>query len=285
MREVQDHLTEDLEREKRKAPAIPDAGAIQGKPQTNFPEGRPKAIEEKKTAAAPGLFETLAIFIGSVWSLIGDSPFWLREFIRKSLHIGVVVLALPLRWLSWRYGLLFSGVALIWNAYGMPRFFRFTFREEEEKAGYSLGMLSYPVSVFALMFIFPLPIAVSQWATLSFGDGFATLVGRFYGSHKLPWNKEKTAEGFLGFLVMGSLASMFFFWFTLPNAAGSSFLWEGAWVLGHMTGLSLYQIAVVCLISTAAAGFFETLPIPYIDDNVAAPLAGATAKLLLCYLV
>jgi dolichol kinase len=219
------------------------------------------------------------------WNMLPGLPFWARETIRKLLHIGVVVLALPLRWLGWKYGLLFAATAMVWNSFGMPRFFHFTFREEEVKTGYSRGMLSYPVIVFILMMLFPLPIAVSQWATLSFGDGFATLAGRFFGHRPLPWNKDKTYLGMLAFIVMGTIGASFFFWFTLPNALGSSFLWEGHHLLITIRDLSPWQIFLVCFGSTAAAAFFESLPIPYIDDNVAAPLAGAVTKLLLCYIV
>jgi dolichol kinase len=212
-------------------------------------------------------------------------PFWLREIIRKSLHIGVVVLALPLHWLGWWYGLLFAGLAMGWNVMGMPRYFEFTFREDERQAGYSRGMLSYPVVVFLLMLLFPLPIAVSQWATLSFGDGFATLIGRFYGKRPLPWNREKTFEGLAAFIVMGMLGAIFFFWFTIPNAEASSWIWQGSHILGAIKNLNHAEVVLVCLVSTVAAGFFESLRLPHIDDNVAAPMAGALVKLALIYLL
>ncbi len=223
--------------------------------------------------------------VASLWGWLDELPFWARETIRKLLHIGVVALALPLRWLGWKYGLLFAAAAMVWNSFGMPRFFRFTFREEEQAAGRSRGMLSYPVIVCVLMVFFPLPIAVSQWATLSFGDGFATLVGRFFGKTTLPWHQEKTYLGVAAFLVMGTAGSAFFLWWTLGNAAGSSFLWQGHHLITTINHLSVTQIITVCVISTAAAAFVESLPIPYIDDNIAAPLAGATVKLMLCYFV
>jgi dolichol kinase len=217
--------------------------------------------------------------------LVQELPFWAREIVRKSLHIGVVVLALPLRWLGFWYGIGFAGVAMVWNAFGMPRYFRFTFRDDEEEAGYSRGMLSYPVVVFILMIFFPLPIAVSQWATLSFGDGFATLVGRFFGKRSLPWNREKTYVGLFAFLVMGSLGAIFFFWFTLPNIHGSSFLWQGSAILDPIGAMSFIKVVVICVVSTLAAAVFESIPFEHIDDNVAAPLAGALTKLALCYVI
>jgi len=246
----------------------------------------PSLADETADDKAPsGRLDVLVDLAGSLWGMLSETPFWFREIVRKSLHIGVVALALPLRWLDWAYGLGFAVLAMVWNSFGMPRFFRFTFRDEEEEKGYSRGMLSYPVIVFILMILFPLPIAVSQWATLSFGDGFATLFGRFFGKRPLPWNRDKTYVGMASFLVMGSIGAIFFFWFTLGNAAGSSFLWQGSDLLTHIADLSGAQIFLVCVVSTAFAAFFESLPIPHVDDNVAAPLAGAAAKLALCYLV
>jgi dolichol kinase len=226
---------------------------------------------------------------GGFWSwlrsFMDDLPFWAREVVRKSLHIGVVALAVPLHWWGWWYGIIFAVVAGIWNGFGMPRFFRFTFREDEEKAGYSRGMLSYPAIVLALMVLFPLPIAASQWATLSFGDGFATLIGRFFGKRHLFWNREKTLAGISAFFVMGTIGATFFFWLVLPNADASSPLWQGTQVVAAMEALSFLKIIAICAASTVAAAFFETVPFTHIDDNVAAPLAGALVKLGLCFLL
>jgi len=212
-------------------------------------------------------------------------PTWVRELTRKTLHIGVIVLALPLRWLSWWYGLGFALVAFLWNSLGMPRYFRFTFREDELHAGYSVGMLSYPIVVLVLTVVFPLPIAASQWAALSIGDGFATLFGEALGKKKLPWNKEKSYAGTLAFIFFATFGSTFFFFFTIPNVAASSFLWQGSAMLQHLTAFSLAEMFLICFISSVAGALFESSPWQPIDDNVSAPLFGAITKLLLCYLL
>ena len=245
-------------------------------------------LAEHKTALAapPGIEAGIELRkVQDTWNRTRALPFWARESIRKTLHIGVVIFAIPLHWFGFWYGMLFAGAAMAWNWVGMPRYFDFTFRDEEKQAGYSRGMLSYPVVVFILMLLFPLPIAVSQWATLSFGDGFATLIGRFYGKHPLPWNKEKTFEGYLAFFVMGMSGAVVFFWLTMGNAAGSSWVWQGSHVITNILAFNLPEVILVCAVSTIAAGFFESLPLKYVDDNVAAPLAGALVKLALCYLL
>ena len=212
-------------------------------------------------------------------------PTWARELVRKTLHIGVIVLALPLHWLSWWYGIAFAVAAFIWNALGMPRYFRFTFREDEIKAGYSVGMLSYPIVVLILVVIFPLPIAASQWAALSIGDGFATLFGEAFGTKKLPWNKDKSYAGTFAFIFFASIGSTFFFWFVLSNVEASSFLWQGRAMLQHLTTFSTAEMFLICFVSSVAGAIFESLPYQPIDDNVSAPLFGAITKLLLCYLL
>lgn len=212
-------------------------------------------------------------------------PTWARELVRKTLHIGVLVLALPLRWLGWWYGAAFAAAAFAWNSLGMPRYFRFTFREDELRAGYSVGMLSYPIVVLVLTFVFPLPIAASQWAALSIGDGFATLFGQAWGTKKLPWNKEKSYAGTLAFICFATLGSTFFFFFTIPNVAASSFLWHGTAMLQHLTTFSIPEMFLICFLSSVAGALFESSPWQPIDDNVSAPLFGAITKLLLCYLL
>ncbi len=55
---------------------------------------------------------------------------------------------------------------------------------------FALGMLrSDPVAAIAVILMFGL------------GDGFATYIGTIYGKHRLPWNKNKTVEGTLGFMA------------------------------------------------------------------------------------
>jgi dolichol kinase len=61
---------------------------------------------------------------------------------------------------------------------------------------FALGMLrSEPMAAVAVILMFGL------------GDGLSTYVGTTYGKHKLPWNKNKTIEGTLGFMA-GAMCAM-----------------------------------------------------------------------------
>ena len=60
---------------------------------------------------------------------------------------------------------------------------------------FALGLLrNDPLGAVAVILMFGL------------GEGFATYTGTTYGKHKLPWNKNKTVEGTLGFMAGAMLA-------------------------------------------------------------------------------
>lgn len=50
--------------------------------------------------------------------------------------------------------------------------------------------------------------AIAAILIFGLGDGFATYIGTTYGKHKLPWNKDKTMEGSLGF-VAAAMSALF----------------------------------------------------------------------------
>lgn len=53
--------------------------------------------------------------------------------------------------------------------------------------------------------------AISVILILALGDGFATFAGTSYGRHRLPWNKNKTWEGTIGF-ACGAICA----WLVMP---------------------------------------------------------------------
>jgi len=104
---------------------------------------------------------------------------------------------------------------------------------------FALGLLRYnPASAISVILI------------LAFGDGLATYVGKCYGNHKLPWNRDKTVEGSIGFVV------------------------------GAMSALFVLPIPATILIVVLAA-VIESLPIK-VDDNIMLP---AVASLLYYFIL
>ena len=89
--------------------------------------------------------------------------------------------------------------------------------------------------------------AISVILILALGDGLATFVGTKYGKHKLPWNRNKSLEGTIGF------------------------------VAGAMCALFIMPVPATIFIAVLAA-FIESLPIK-VNDNIALPVVTS----LLCY--
>ena len=192
------------------------------------------------------------------------------ETARQLVHISMGVFALLLRALAWWQAAICALAAVAFNAVVLPRMGgRTIVRPVDAARGYPFGILVYPVSVLLLILAFParLDIAASAWGVLAFGDGAATLAGRRWGRHRLPWNPEKTVEGLLAFIVAGGAAAVFLAWWTAPAITPPP---------------SMAFIVAAPVLAALAAGLVETVPIA-LDDNISVP-ASAGAVLWLCSL-
>ncbi len=190
---------------------------------------------------------------------------------RKLLHMAVGGFALLLRWLTWPQAAAMAVAAFLFNWLLLPRLGgRALWRAHEQAAGYTLGMLLYPLSVLGLILFFrhELPLAAAAWALLAYGDGMAAFVGQALGGPRLPWNRNKGWIGLLAFVVCGTL--------TATLLAG--------WTRGHdLTALasSLVTPGVVlpffCV--ALACAFTEAVPTT-LDDNLTVPLVAAVGLAL-----
>lgn len=66
------------------------------------------------------------------------------------------------------------------------------------------------IIVTLLIFGFNTAIAYSAILMLLLGDAASTIIGRKYGSHKLPFNKYKSFEGSITFFLVGFAGSLIF---------------------------------------------------------------------------
>jgi dolichol kinase len=87
--------------------------------------------------------------------------------------------------------------------------------------------------------------AISVILILALGDGLATYVGKCYGNHKLPWNRNKTVEGSIGFVAGASIALL-----VLPIPA--------------------------TILAVVLATVVESLPIR-LDDNITLPVVSSVS--------
>jgi len=109
--------------------------------------------------------------------------------------------------------------------------------------------------------LFPLWIAGCCLINLSFADGFASFIGE-KGKFKLVWNKKKTFEGSLTFLLVSFIGCYL--------------------VMSYLSPLSSDKMVLFSLITSLIVGFVESLPIK-IDDNITVPLVTGIILYLLIY--
>ncbi len=190
----------------------------------------------------------------------------------------VALLALLLRWLTYSQALTLAAALVLFNAFLLPRLpgvKRFLYRADERASGFSKGILAYPISVFLLILIFPVPVAAAMWGgALSLGDGAATLFGSRVGKTPLPWNPKKSFEGLLAFILFATPATVFFYKWTIVNINSSPPWWRSSATAVSLASSSLLWILALAMITSIACAILESLDTK-IDDNLLAPLGGA----------
>ncbi len=195
-------------------------------------------------------------------------PLSAAEGQRKLLHMAVGGFALLLRVLSWQQAAGMAIAAFVFNWQLLPRIGgRRLWRDEEHAAGYTRGMLIYPLAVLALILVFrrELWIVAAAWGFMAFGDGMAAVVGQAVRSPRLPWNARKGQSGLLAFVVCGTLAGAALAGWTLKLPPSA---WFSPWMLGLILPAALL------------AALAESLPTT-LDDNLTVPLVGGVALGLL----
>lgn len=96
--------------------------------------------------------------------------------------------------------------------------------------------------------------------------GVADIMGRKYGSVKIPYNQKKSWAGSISMFVFGSLVSLGMLYY---------YTYLGYFNLNWME--TVQKVAFVSLVATAV----ESLPITdVVDDNISVPLASMAAAYL-----
>ncbi|HHT9117946.1 MAG TPA: haloacid dehalogenase-like hydrolase, partial [Candidatus Hypogeohydataceae bacterium YC38] len=65
----------------------------------------------------------------------------------------------------------------------------------EERRGFVWGPITIALGVITTLILFPTQVAIVAIWTLAFADSAATLVGRVFGSRRIPYNKSKSIQG------------------------------------------------------------------------------------------
>ena len=111
------------------------------------------------------------------------------------------------------------------------------------------GAITFYFGCFLVTVLFETNIAIASIVVLALADALSTMIGFYFGKHKLPINRKKSWEGSTTFFVASLVVLLFF---TNPAKA---------------------------LVIAAVATFVEMLP--KIDDNLSIPLATGLLMLLL----
>ncbi|KAG9456784.1 hypothetical protein H6P81_001292 [Aristolochia fimbriata] len=119
----------------------------------------------------------------------------------------------------------------------------------------------------ALVFWRNSPVGVISLSMMCGGDGFADIMGRNFGSVKLPYNKHKSWVGSVFMFLSGFCVSMLMLHFF--------------WMLGYMElawDPTAKKVALIALSATV----MESLPISeVVDDNLSVPLTTMLMTFLL----
>jgi dolichol kinase len=198
-----------------------------------------------------------------------------EEYRRKAIHIGMGIWAFfPL--LVTRYSALVICciflllVIFVFREHRWKSAFDAMARQEDYTHGYLMGPLVYILAVMFCVGFYPPYIAAASFAIMAFGDGFATIIGRNFGSHTYPFSK-KSIEGSLGFLVCAFVATVVVLL-----------------VLTHFISFeglenTISNLAKIGLLGSACGACVETLPFEehrersivkraFIDDNFFVPV-------------
>lgn len=174
----------------------------------------------------------------------------------RALRIALIIPAFLLFSITWYETAALAVMILLFDIYLLPDLAVVSTQSEVTASlrTFPTDIILYPVAILALALIFNryLEIVAMAWALLALGDGMAGATGAVWGRHPLPFNRQKTWEGFAAFIVFG----------------GAGALVLKLWV----SDLSLTRKGLLICIAAALVGaFVESLPIR-LSDNITVPL-------------
>lgn len=194
-----------------------------------------------------------------------------KEFRRKLIHILIGLIAFAFLYLDRVIIALiivfFLSCALIANKF--PTIYNYIIREKELKLGLLLGVITYTSSMLLLTLMFDPRIASAGIISLAWGDGFASILGR-YGKLKIHGNK--TVEGSLSMLTFSFIGSLLCL-SIIPYSNS---------IISAPVQLGCYSILIASIISSVLATIAEL----YTEhDNISAPLTQAISLSILLNLL
>ncbi|XP_078174170.1 putative phytol kinase 1, chloroplastic [Carex rostrata] len=131
------------------------------------------------------------------------------------------------------------------------------------------GPLYYVMALLLSVLVFwrDSPVGIISLSMMTGGDGVADIIGRTYGSTKLPYNRKKSWIGSVSMFVCGFLLSIgMLYYFSILGYLHLD--WDEATL----------KVALISVVATLV----ESLPITdVLDDNISVPIASMCTALVL----
>lgn len=180
-----------------------------------------------------------------------SSPVWTP---RRVLHIALVIPAFLLFSITWYETAGLAAMILLFEVFVLPECGIRLSGNTPNSARAWQSIVFYPVAIFLLALIFRhrLNVVAAAWALLAIGDGAAGAAGEGLGCRALPFNPQKTWEGFAAFIVFGCPAAFLLMLWSAPSEPRLK-------VLG------------ICAAAAVTGALAESLPLR-LDDNITVPL-------------
>ena len=122
---------------------------------------------------------------------------------------------------------------------------------ERDRDHFAMGPVTLAMGAMAALFFYPQPAAAVAIYALAFGDGFASLAGKFAGKRKIPFTGGKT--------YVGSLACFTAVFFTAFR------------ITGNLTN-SVLIASIATLTELLPLGDFDNLSLPLVTGYTATVL-------------
>ena len=201
---------------------------------------------------------------------------FLLAFFPRIVAISIVIVALIFVFILARPDSLFGSF--------FEKSFRYMARDVDIKKGYLFGPSIYVLMVLILVIFVDYRIAGSIFAILAFGDGFATVIGRKYGNHKL--HNKKTIEGSIAFFSFSLISSLIVFLsineFNTPSAGLIIFPFL---MLPKLLNINIVNLLIGFIFVTAILTFIELFIGDIIDDNVMIPISGSVLLYIVLFVL
>jgi uncharacterized protein (TIGR00297 family) len=177
---------------------------------------------------------------------------------RRILHLSLVIPAFLLCCLSWFQTVGLALLILLVELVILPgvgiELVKVNGPTSAHQRDSLAGIILYPLSLLLLALIFyrHLAVVAAAWGVMGLGDVIAGVVGERWGRRRLPFNLEKSWEGFLSFIAFG--------------AAGAFVL-----LLWASPGMPVAKALEIGGAAAIVGALVESLP-ALLNDNVTVPL-------------